>query len=62
MTDKGIESLADMVVKLGVLTYDLALLAGTVYLIQECKWSMWTFLLTVMFFVTSKNRKDTYES
>ncbi len=32
-----------------VLSYNLALIAGTAYLVQVHNWSMWTFLLTVCF-------------
>ena len=34
-----------------VIIYNLILLAGTAYLVQECNWSMWTFLLTAVFFM-----------
>ena len=40
-----------------VLVYDLMLLAGTAYLVQEYAWSMWTFLLACVLMV-SVNFKD----
>jgi hypothetical protein len=40
-----------------VLLYDIALLAGTAYLVQFCGWSMWTFLLAALFFVTLETKK-----
>ncbi len=47
----------DTIVKLAILVYDFALLAGTAYLVVEYNWSMWTFLLAGVFFMTSKNQK-----
>ena len=41
-----------------ILVYDFFLLAGTAYLVQWHNWSMWTFLLAAVFFVTTKNKKD----
>ena len=46
----------DTIVAIVVLSYDLALLAGTAYLVQEHGWSMWTFVLTALFFVTSAKK------
>ena len=43
----------DAIVAMTVLTYDLLLVAGTAYLVQVHDWSMWTFLLSAMFFVTT---------
>lgn len=34
------------------LMYNLALISGTAYLVQAHGWSMWTFLLTILFFVS----------
>lgn len=48
----------DVLVTLMILAYDLALLVGTAYLVQMHGWSMWTFLLTVIFFVTTKSKKE----
>ena len=45
------------IVSLGVLVYDFLLVAGTAYLVVVYDWSMWTFLLTLMFFMTH-NKKD----
>ena len=46
------------IVKLAVLTYDFFLLAGTAYLVAEYNWSMWTFLLAAVFFITTKDSKN----
>ena len=46
----------DTIVAIVVLSYDLALLAGTAYLVQVHDWSMWTFVLTALFFVTSAKK------
>jgi hypothetical protein len=40
-----------------VLLYDITLLAGTAYLVQEYNWSMWTFLLAAVFFTTLETKK-----
>lgn len=37
--------------------YNLALIAGTAYLVQVYDWSMWTFVLTMCFFSSSAYRK-----
>ena len=42
------------IVNLGVLVYDFLLVAGTAYLVVVYDWSMWTFLLTCLFFMTTK--------
>ena len=42
---------------LAVLIYDIALIAGTAYLVQVHSWSIWTFLLTALFFVTTAKDK-----
>jgi hypothetical protein len=41
-----------------IIVYDLILLSGTAYLVQECNWSMWTFLLTACFFMTTKSSDE----
>ena len=41
-----------------VLLYDLTLVAGTAYLVQVHNWSVWTFLLAAIFFVTLETKKD----
>jgi hypothetical protein len=40
-----------------VLLYDAMLVAGTAYLVEYCGWSMWTFLLTAIFFTTFDESK-----
>jgi hypothetical protein len=32
-----------------IVVYNFALIAGTAYLVVEYNWSMWTFVLTIMF-------------
>ena len=48
------------IVTLGVLVYDFLLVAGTAYLVAVHDWSMWTFLLTLLFCmsITKKDEKD----
>jgi len=41
---------------IAILVYNFLLVAGTAYLVVEYNWSMWTFLLTLMFFMV--NKKD----
>jgi hypothetical protein len=47
----------DTIVKLAIVVYDFLLLAGTAYLVVEYNWSMWTFLLAAVFFLTTKESK-----
>jgi len=42
----------DIVEAILIMSYNLALIIGTVYLVQIHNWSMWTFLLTVCFLVS----------
>ena len=48
------------IVTLGVLVYDFLLVAGTAYLVVVHDWSMWTFLLTLLFgmSITKKDEKN----
>ena len=48
----------ELIVLLMVILYDLVLLIGTAYLVQEHGWSMWTFLLTMCFFMTAKTKDE----
>ena len=48
----------DTIIKISVLLYNFTLLAGTAYLVQMHNWSMWTFLLAVMFFTTTTESKE----
>ena len=48
----------DVIIAILVIAYDFLLIAGTAYLVQVYDWSMWTFLLTGLFFITAKTRKD----
>lgn len=47
----------DSFIALLVIVYDLILLAGTAYLVEERNWSMWTFVLTMIFFMTTKKEE-----
>jgi len=40
-----------------VIIYNLILLIGTAYLVQWHNWSMWTFLLAAVFFMSTKSGK-----
>lgn len=48
----------DAIIVIMILVYDFLLLAGTAYLVQWHNWSMWTFLLAAIFFITAKTKKD----
>lgn len=48
----------DVFISIAVLIYDFALIAGTAYLVEERNWSMWTFLLALVFFMTHKTKKE----
>ena len=50
--------MSDTILKLFMLTYNFLLVAGTAYLVQVYDWSMWTFLLTLLFFVSSSRSKE----
>ena len=39
----------DIIEYILVMSYNLALIIGTVYLVQVHSWSMWIFLLTLCF-------------
>ena len=47
----------DTIIKITVLIYDFMLVAGTAYLVQVHNWSMWTFLLAIIFFMTAKSKQ-----
>jgi biotin transporter BioY len=42
----------DMVVSILVLCYNMILIIGTAYMVQMYDWSMWTFALTLIFFIS----------
>jgi hypothetical protein len=42
----------DALIVIMVLIYDFLLLAGTAYMVQYHDWSMWTFLLAALFFIS----------
>lgn len=39
-----------------VLVYNLTLVIGAAYLVQEYNWSMWTFLLAAVFFMSHRHK------
>jgi len=48
----------DVIVKIFIILYDLILVAGTAYLVTFHDWSLWTFLITICFFITTKRSDD----
>jgi hypothetical protein len=62
MTDKGIEQITDMLTVICLMVYDITLVAGTAYLVQEHNWSMWTFLLTMCFFLIPRKKNEQKEA
>lgn len=48
----------ELIVLLTVILYDVFLIAGTAYLVQEHNWSMWTFLLAMCFFMTARTKDE----
>jgi hypothetical protein len=48
----------DTIKVLLVLLYNLVLIGGTAYLVQAHDWSVWAFLLPVLFFITKKENHD----
>lgn len=48
----------DTVAIILVLLYNLTVLGATVFLIQECEWSPWWFLLSVMLLLSIKTKED----
>lgn len=48
--------MSDTILKLFIIAYNFMLVAGTAYLVQEHSWSMWTFLLAMCFFMTTRNK------
>jgi hypothetical protein len=42
----------DTIITVSVLIYNFCLLAGAAALVQVYGWSMWTFLLAIIFFIT----------
>lgn len=53
--------MSDFLSTVAVLLYDFALVAGTTYVVITYDWSMWTYLLTLCFFLTTRTRKDESE-
>lgn len=58
MTDKSVEHITDLITKIFIILYDAALVAGTAYLVEWHYWSMWTFLLAMVFFMLPKKREE----
>lgn len=48
----------EAVIAVCVLIYDAFLIAGTAYLVEAHGWSMWTFLLAMCFFMTTKSKEE----
>jgi hypothetical protein len=61
MGRKMTDEFFDTVTSFLVLFYNFALIAGTAYLVQFYGWSMWTFALTICFFVSKTNPKKEEE-
>lgn len=49
----------ELILKLAIIAYDFALVAGTAYLVEIHNWSMWSFCLTILFFMVSKKENET---
>ena len=49
--------MSDTITKLAIILYDFCLVAGTAYLVTIHEWSMWAFVLTFCFFLTTKDKK-----
>lgn len=49
----------ELIVKLAIIVYDFALVAGTAYLVEIHNWSMWSFCLTLLFFMVTKKENET---
>lgn len=41
-----------------IVVYNFGLIAGTAYVVAEYSWSMWTFVLTLMFMMNLKSTKE----
>jgi hypothetical protein len=52
------EQTSNLIVSFLLLVYNFSLVAGTAYLVTIHEWSMWTFLLTILFITTQKTKKD----
>ncbi len=48
----------NIITNLIALIYNFALVAGTTYIVITYDWSMWTYALTLCFFVTSTSKHD----
>lgn len=53
--------MSNAIIKVAILIYDFALLAGAAYMVQVYDWSMWTFLLAAIFFMTSKTNENSIQ-
>ena len=43
---------------IGVLLYNLVILAGTTYVVINYNWSMWTYLLAILFMMSVKDKDE----
>ena len=53
--------MSDFLSNVAILLYDFALVAGTTYVVIVYDWSMWTYALTLCFFMTKRTKKDESE-
>ena len=42
---------------IGLLLYNFAILAGTTYVVINYNWSMWTYLLAILFMLSEEDKK-----
>jgi hypothetical protein len=42
---------------IGVLLYNFAIVAGTTYVVINYNWSMWTYLLAILFMMSVKDEQ-----
>lgn len=55
--NKSTTNLAESLVVIVVVLYNLVIVAGTTFLIVEYEWSMWCYLLALMFMSNVKTGK-----
>lgn len=46
-----------MIIKVMIILYNLILVAGSAYLVDQRGWSMWVFLLAACFMMVTKTNK-----
>lgn len=50
--------MSKIIVPIAVLLYNIVLIVGTTYVVVQYNWSMWTYLLTLCFMLSFKDKKD----